>query len=317
MQMSSFRHVFSKNVDFITRTKQPLVMNRRPMSSGPTRGNPAQHCLELVKRTDHERFLTNLLLPERIRTAAFALRALNTEVSGVRDNVSDRTIGLVRMQFWKDTIENLYQDKVPQHPVALQLHKVIKQHNPSKELFLRMIQSREQFLSDKPFDSLEQVEEYGEHAFSSVYLLLLELLGNSSGHAKHAATQLGKCEGLVTLLRATPYNSSKRRCYLPSDLLLEQEVTSEKVIRGGEDEQAVMDVVEVIAGRAQQHLESCRFRTKYLEKDQKLLLLPAVLVDSYLDNLSKAKCNVWDSSLHSRNSWLPMSLYWHKFKRTY
>lgn len=99
---------------------------------------------------------------------------------------------------------------------------------------MRLIQSREQFLSDKPFDSLEQVEQYGDQAFSSVYLLLLELLGNESGHAKHAATQLGKCDGLVTLLRATPYNASKR-CYLPSDLSLEQEVSSEKVIREGED----------------------------------------------------------------------------------
>ena len=57
------------------------------------------------------------------------------------------------------------------------------------------------------------------------------------------------------------------------------------------------DVVEIIAGRAQQHLESCRFRMKYLETDQKLLLLPAVAVDSYLDKLSKAKCNVWDKSI--------------------
>ena len=204
-----------------------------------------------------------------------------------------------------------------QHPVAVQLHRMIKQHNPSRELLIRLIQSREQFLSDKPFDSLDHVEEYGDHAFSSVYLLLLELLGNDSGHAKHAATQLGKCEGLVTLLRAMPYNASKRRCYLPTDLLLEQELSAEKVIRGGEEEQAVRDVVEIIAGRAQQHLESCRFRMKYLDSDHKLLLLPAVSVDAYLDKLSKVKCNVWDKTLHSRNSTLPMSLYWNKFKKTY
>jgi len=289
------------------------------MSSTITRGNPAEYCIELVKRTDHEHFLTNLLLPESIRTDSFAIRALNAEVASVRDNVSEKTIGLLRMQFWRDTIENLYQDQVPQHPVAIQLHKLIKQHNPSKELFERLISSREQFLSDKPFDNLEQVEQYGDQAFSSVYLLLLELMDNDSGHAKHAATQLGKCEGLVTLLRAAPYNATKRRCYLPTELLLEQGVSAEKIVRGGgeEHDQAVRDVVEVIASRAQQHLDSCRFRLKYLNRDHKLLLLPAVAVDAYLDKLSKAKCNVWDRTLHSRNSWLPMSLYWHKFKHTY
>lgn len=315
--MFSLRHLCLKHRELFSVTQRPLVITRSSERAASSRGNPAQHCLEQVKRTDHEHFLTNLLLPDRIRTDAFAIRALSAEVSGVRESVSDKTLGLVRLQFWKDTIDHLYNDKVPQHPVAVQIHRVIKQHNPSKELFMRLIQSREQFLSDKPFDSLEQVEQYGEQAFSSVYLLLLELLGNESGHAKHAATQLGKCEGLVTLLRATPYNASKRKCYLPTDLLLEQEVSSEKVIRGGEEEEGVKDVVEIIAGRAQQHLESCRFRMKYLETDHKLLLLPAVAVDAYLDKLSKAKCNVWDKTLHSRNSLLPMSLYWNKFKKTY
>jgi len=297
--------------------KKPLIIHRSCVRSVSGRATPADHCLELVRKTDHEHYLTNLLLPNNIRTHAFAIRALSSEVSGVRDSVSDRTLGLVRLQFWKDTIDHLYEDQVPQHPVAIQLHRMIKEHNPSKELFHRLIQSREQFLSDKPFDSLNHVEQYGEDAWGSVYLLLLEVLGNTSGHAKHAATQLGKCEGLVTVMRGLPYNSSKRRCYLPTDLLLEQELSAEKVVRGAEDDQAVRDVVEIIASRAEQHLESCRFRKKYLKTDHKLLLLPCIAVDAYLDKLSKAKCNVWDKTLHSRNSQLPMALAWNKLKKTY
>ena len=54
-----------------------------------------------------------------------------------------------------------------------------------------MIIFREQFLSDRPFNSLEEVELYGEKAFSSVYLILLEIMKNDSGHLKHAATALG------------------------------------------------------------------------------------------------------------------------------
>ena len=213
--------------------------------------------------------------------------------------------------------DNLYNDQVPRHPVAIQLYRLIKNHRPSRELFRRMIKSREQFLSDKPFSNLEEVEAYSDQAFSSVYLLLLELLSGCSGHAKHAATQLGKCEGLVTLLRATPFNASKRRCYLPTDLLLEQGVSAERVIRGGEEDESINRVVEIIASRAQQHLESCRFRMKYLNTEHKLLLLPAVVMDSYLERLSKAKCNVWAKELNSRNSQLPMTLYWHKIKKSY
>jgi len=313
----SLRQFCPRHGVILSLTKKPLVMHRSSVRFVSGKATPADHCLELVRRTDHEHYLTNLLLPHIIRTHSFAIRALNSEVSGVRDSVSDKTLGLVRLQFWRDTIDHLYEDKVPQHPVAVQLHTMIKQHNPSKDLFHRLIQSRDQFLSDKPFDSLDHVEQCGEDAWGSVYLLLLEVLGNTSGHAKHAATQLGKCEGLVTVLRGLPYNAARRRCYLPTDLMLEQELSAEKVVRGGEDDQAVRDVVEIIASRAEQHLESCRFRMKYLKTDHKLLLLPCVAVDAYLDKLSKAKCNVWDKTLHSRNSQLPMSLAWNKLKKTY
>ncbi len=38
---------------------------------------------------------------------------------------------------------------------------------------------------------MEEVESYGEKAFSSVYLILLEIMKNDNGHIKHAATALG------------------------------------------------------------------------------------------------------------------------------
>ena len=208
---------------------------------------------------------------------------------------------------------------MPHHPVAVQLYRTIKQKQPSIQLFQKLIDSREQFLSDKPFNSLEDVDKYGEDAFSGVYLLLLELQNNKNGHIKHAATQLGKCEGLITLLRALPYNAARRRCYLPTQLLAERGVSAEKVIRcSGDSVPAdITEIIEMVAARAEQYLENCRFRKKYLSSSEKLLLLPAVSADQYLTKLSKTQCNVWDKSLHVRNSTLPMSLYWHKFRRTY
>jgi len=161
------------------------------------------------------------------------------------------------------------------------------------------------------------VEQYGEKAFSSVYLLLLEVMGNSNGHAKHAATQLGECEGLCTLLRGTPFHVTKRRLYLPSKVMMDLGVTQEGVLRRGPLEEGVRDVVEVIAERAQQHLESVRFRAKYLKPEHKMLLLPAVACDHYLAKLAKLECNVWDKDLHTRNSALPLSLAWHRIRGTY
>ena len=88
----------------------------------------------------------------------------------------------------------------------------------------RIISSREVFLGDKPFESLEAAEEYAHGAFSSANYLVLECLNGEdnnnnnnsnnnnnkiSGHARHAANHLGKAQGLATMLRAAPYNAAR------------------------------------------------------------------------------------------------------------
>lgn len=39
-------------------------------------------------------------------------------------------------------------------------------------------------------------------------------------HADHAASHIGKAQGIVTCLRATPYHSQRRRVYLPMDICM-------------------------------------------------------------------------------------------------
>lgn len=39
-------------------------------------------------------------------------------------------------------------------------------------------------------------------------------------HADHAASHIGKAQGIVTCLRATPYHSSRRKVYLPMDVCM-------------------------------------------------------------------------------------------------
>lgn len=42
----------------------------------------------------------------------------------VKDSVSQKTIGLMRMQFWKTAIEEMYRDDPPNQPVSAELWRV-------------------------------------------------------------------------------------------------------------------------------------------------------------------------------------------------
>ena len=52
----------------------------------------------------------------------------------VKDSVSEKTIGLMRMQFWKKTVDDVYCDSPPHQPVAIELWKVKKQTHKKRPL---------------------------------------------------------------------------------------------------------------------------------------------------------------------------------------
>jgi NADH dehydrogenase [ubiquinone] 1 alpha subcomplex assembly factor 6 len=64
------------------------------------------------------------LLPGQSRTSAFAIRAFNIEVAKIQDQVSDLRLGQMRMKFWEETLEKIYVDDTPGHPVAVELYRV-------------------------------------------------------------------------------------------------------------------------------------------------------------------------------------------------
>jgi len=250
-----------------------------------------------------------------------AVRALNVEVTGVRDAVRDTHTGLIRLQFWKDGITAMENGKkVPNHPILLQLckHRSVLDF----QLVIDLIESKTVFFNDQPFKTVQDVEDYSKDSFSSINVLLLKALANSqsdsnlSGHARHCAHQLGLAEGMTTLLRGLPHNANNRRLYLPTDLMLTHKVSTESVVRGLKSPE-FLRVVEALAARADEHLTNCRFRAKYLNREEKLLFLPAVSVDNYLSRLLKVECDVFHPSLQHKDSLLPLKLYIKKLSRQF
>lgn len=54
----------------------------------------------------------------------------------------------------------------------------------------------------------------------SVNICFIYFSGVKDVHADHAASHIGKAQGITTCLRATPYHSSRRKVYLPMDVCM-------------------------------------------------------------------------------------------------
>ena len=100
-------------------------------------------------------------------------------------------------------------------------------------------------------------------------------------------------------------------------MLADYKVSSESILRKNHDTEKLQQLVEALAAIAEDHLSNSRFRAKYLTKEEKHILLPAITADRYMTRLSRAKCDIFNPQLTVRDSWLPISLYWNKLRSTY
>lgn len=69
----------------------------------------------------------------------------------------------------------------------------------------------------------------------------------------HAVSHLGKCQGIVNIIRGIPFNVKLGRISIPQDILLNNKVSYENIIRNS-NEKNVQDAMYELASRANSHL---------------------------------------------------------------
>ncbi|EPS37374.1 hypothetical protein H072_8936 [Dactylellina haptotyla CBS 200.50] len=279
------------------------------------------YCQELLRTHDYPSYILSTFTPQSIRDAHLAIRAFNVDVARVADQVSNLTVGRMRMQFWRDAIENTYSGHPPQEPVALLLAKVIHQDGIqfTKSFWMKLIAAREQYLGNQSYANIDALESYSESTYSSLHYLSLEALNYRSTNLDHVASHIGKASGITAVLRGTPLlaapgpNSTHAAVLLPVDVCVKHGLRQEDVIRYGGSAEGLKDVIFEIATRANDHLITAREMLKHAGNEGKGLafatFLPAVPTALYLGRLEKADFDVFDASLQRREWRLPWKAY--------
>uniref|UniRef100_A0A3Q2VX74 NADH:ubiquinone oxidoreductase complex assembly factor 6 n=1 Tax=Haplochromis burtoni TaxID=8153 RepID=A0A3Q2VX74_HAPBU len=200
----------------------------------------------------------------------------------VKDSVSQKTIGLMRMQFWKTAIEEIYRDEPPNQPVSTELWRAVRTHKLTKRWLLRIITEREKDLDDRAYRNLQELEAYSENTQSSLIYLLLECLGKKL---------CGKAQNL-------------------------HGASQEDFIRGSR-EQNIRDVVYDIASQAHVHLQHAQSFSHNVPAAATPAFLPTVVLEDYLHRVRRVDFDVFHKSLQNRNPLLPIQLYIRSWKKTY
>ncbi|KAH8276079.1 hypothetical protein KR018_002376 [Drosophila ironensis] len=298
--------------------EEAAVEGQPPEAAGVANinGYGAKHCMGLVEKYDYENYLTTLLLPRELRRAAFAIRAFNVEISrSVSGHRSEPELGMLRLKFWNDSIDKCFEKEdqtisyVKDQPVLRELQHTVGTRKLNKLYLRRLVTSRERPLG-KPFESIKELEEYADQAFSSLLHLLVEVSGVRDVQVDHAASHLGKAQGIATLLRAIPHAGRKQVVCVPLEVLVRHGVSQERIIRGKSHDKGVEECIYEVASAANTHLKLARKLQDQIPSPVRKIFLSAVSTDRYLERLRRANFQLTHKDCLARDSMLPMRLFW-------
>jgi len=87
------------------------------------------YCGALVQSQDPDRFLLAQFAPFERREVLYALFAFNHEIAKTREVVSETQLGLIRLQWWREAIEGVYNGEVLEHEVVKALANAIQMYD--------------------------------------------------------------------------------------------------------------------------------------------------------------------------------------------
>ena len=253
----------------------------------------AAYCERQVRRLDPDRHFLAMLAPPDRRPALFALYAFNQEIAATREQVSERMLGQIRLQWWREAIDGIYAGTPRRHQVVQPLAAAIARHDLDRDLFERMIDMRETDLDDAPPADLAALERYAEGSSSTLAALALKVLGVADPAAVPAARAVGIAWALTGLLRAVGHHARAKRLYLPADLMAAEGVRTGDLfeLRAAPGLPAV---ARHVAEAAREQIAAARVWRRDLPRTALPVLLQARMAELYLDRLRRRGDNPLD-----------------------
>ncbi|WP_207478554.1 phytoene/squalene synthase family protein [Arenibaculum pallidiluteum] len=270
------------------------------------------YCGEQVRRNDRDRFLTCLFAPPERREWLFGLYAFNVEVAKTREVVSQPMLGQIRLQWWRDALDELYVGTVRAHEVLQSLAPAVATGRLERDRFEAVLLAREADLEEGPPPDMAALEAYADGSSGALALLALEALDAGSDAAATAARHAGIAWALTGLLRAVPYHARIRRIHLPADLMAAHGVSATRLFEGRRPD-GLPAVAAAIGGVARAHVEAARAVRRGVGRAAMPVLLQAAMAQTYLGVLERAGWDPFAPRVPMAHPLLQLRLAWRAF----
>jgi phytoene synthase len=268
------------------------------MSAGPDKDSAA-FCADLVRAHDFGRYASTLFVNVDRRRALLALYAFNTEISRVREQVSQPLPGEIRLQWWTDMLAGAGHGGVEGNPVAAELLLAIRTCGLPIEPLSRLIDEHQFDLYNDPMPSMAALEAYVHDTSSALFALGARIMGRQSEATDHLARHAGLAQGFARVIATLLLDAARRQLFVPLQLLESHGSGMEEVFAGKETPQ-LRAALDQLIGEAHGHLKTAFELLTSVPPEVRAVFLPLVLVRRDLKRMSDADNNLFLPQARSR-----------------
>ena len=244
------------------------------------------YCRDIVARFDHDRHLITLYALQDKRGALYALYAFNYEISRIRESVSDPMLGEIRLQWWHEAIDDIYDSKVRKHDVITPFASAISLYQLPKDRVMDVLEGRRQDLYDDRPENMVALDDYLSLTAGSLTCLAVRIAGQRD--IDDLAHMLGIAWGYVGIIRAIPHHLSLKKSYMPQDLMKKH--GADKFLNP-DSSNVFQPIIKAVCREAEQKLDHIVQEKKRINADSRSIFLLSSLCRSYLKSIRKADYN--------------------------
>src|SRR5258708_24914537 len=175
-----------------------------------------------------------------------AVYAFNTEISRVREQVSQPLRGEMGLKWWTDMLAGSGHGGIEGNPVAAELLLAIRDFRLPVEPLLRLIEEHQFDLYNDPMPSMAALEGYVTDTASALFSLGARIVTRPSEQIDHLARHAGLAQGIAQVMTALPLDATRRQLFAPVQLLQSHGSGMEEVFAGKQTPEARAAIDQLI-----------------------------------------------------------------------
>jgi phytoene synthase len=192
-------------------------------------------CRDVAKRSSSNFYPAFRLLTAPRRDALCAVYAFCRFVDDLADE-SEGQAGAAQgkaslLERWREEVHVAFDGR-PTRPVSRALADAARRYPLDRAHFLELIRGVEMDLTQKRYQSFDELRGYCYRVASAVGLLCIEIFGYSNPSARQYAVDLGIAFQLTNILRDVLEDGARGRLYLPLDDLRQFDCSEDEVLAG-------------------------------------------------------------------------------------